>query len=294
MKILVALDTSIQSEFVVKEVARMAANTWADITLLGIEPEAYPNALPFSNADRTHEMHPLVRSLRNHRELFLSQFRTDESPYTESSFSYEWVQVENGLWEDLKVCRGARKRLVTRIRPGNPIRSVLTEARQSPCDLIVLGSTTATSGGDRSRLAKKVIKETDTSVLAVAQAGLPRRIVACLDQDYVSQPSLEIINQMVTLYQTDLEIVGLTTTDGLPDDIDRKMSQILKYYAGNGIKAFVQLVAQTSLEAFAAQAARENLVALWMGKQSLLRRIIPPRGVDRLLDIADSSMLILR
>lgn len=294
MKILVVLDTSVQSEFVVREVARMAANTWADITLLGIEPETYPDTLPFSDADRTNGMHPLVRSLRSLRELFLSQFKVDESPYTESSFSYEWVQLENGLWEDLKVCRGARKRLVTRIRPGSPARSVLAEVRQSPCDLIVLGSTTVASGGDRSRLAKKVIKETDTSVLVVAQADPPRRIIACLDQDYVSQPSLELINQMVTLYQTDLEIIGLTTSDGLPDDIDRKMSQILKYYAGNGIKALVRLVAQTSLEAFAAQAARENLVALWMGKQSLLRRIISPRGVDRLLDIADSSMLILR
>lgn len=294
MKILVVLDTSVQSEFVVRQVARMAANTWADITLLGIEPETFPDALPFTNADRTNEMSPLVRSLRSHRELLLSQFKEDESPYAESSSSYQWVQLENGLWEDLKVCRGARKRLVTRIRPGNPTRSVLTEARQSPCDLIVLGSAAAARSGDRSRLAKKVIKETDTSVLVVAKADSPRRIVACLDQDYVSQPSLELINQMVTLYQTELEIVGLTTSEGLPDDIDRKMSQILKYYAGNSVKALVRLVPQTSLEAFAGDAARENLVALWMGKQSLLRRIIPPRGVDRLLEVADSSILILR
>jgi nucleotide-binding universal stress UspA family protein len=294
MKILVVLDTTVQSEFVVRQVARMAANTWADITLLGIEPETSSDALPFTNADRANELHPLVRSLRSQRELFLSQFKADESPYAESSFSYEWVQLENGLWEDLKVCRGALKRLVTRIRPGNPTRSVVTEARQSPCDLIVLGSATAARGGDSRRLAKKVVKETDTSVLVVAKADPPRRIVACLDQDYVSQPSLELINQMVTLYQAELEIVGLTTSEGLPDDIDRKMSQILKYYAGNSVKALVSLVAQTSLEAFARDAARENLVALWMGKQSLLRRLIPPRGVDRLLEVADSSVLILR
>lgn len=294
MKILVALDTTPQSAFVVQEVARLACNTWADVTLLGIEPEASPSGQRFTKADRTNEEHPLVRSLRDHRARFLAHFKTEESPYTETTFGYELVEVQNGLWEDLKVCRGSRKQLITRIRPGNPARAILIEARQSACDLIVIGSTAADSSDEIGWSAKKIIREVDTSVLVVAEAKQPRRIVACLDHDQVSQPSLEIINQMVTLYQADLEIVGLTTADGLPAELDRKIGQILKYYAANGIKALVRLVAETSSEAFAAQAARENLVALWMGRQSLLRRFIPPRGVDRLLATADSSVLILR
>jgi hypothetical protein len=115
-----------------------------------------------------------------------------------------------------------------------------------------------------------------------------------LDHDLVTQHSLEIINQMATLYQADLEIVGVSTADGLSGEVDRKMSQILKYYAKSGIKALVRSVPRTSLEVFAAQASRENLVALWLGRQSLLHRIISPRGVDRLLDSSDYSILILR
>ncbi len=294
MRILVAVDTTPQSAFVVQEVARLAGSTWADVTLLGVEPETPQNQPSLSAAARPDELHPLVRALRSHRENFLAHFKDEGSPYQETQFSQELVEVQKGLWEDLKVCRGAHKRLVSRIRPGNPARAILLEARESPCDLLVMGTMASQAGGDISRSVKKVIRETDASVLMVSETRQPRRIVACLDHDQVSQPSLEMINQMVTLYQADLEIVGLTGNDGLAGEVDRKMGQILKYYAANGITALVRLVAQSSLVSFAAQAARENLVALWMGRQSLLRRLIPPKSVDRLLDAADASVLILK
>jgi nucleotide-binding universal stress UspA family protein len=294
MNILVALDTNSQSRFVVSEVARLASNTWADITLLGIESETSPDAKPLSANQRINAAHPLAQSLRDYRALFLSKIKAQESPYTETAFDHRWVAVENNLWEDLKVCRGARKQLTTRIRPGNPIRAVMAEVKQYPCDLIVIGSALDGDRGKIGRLSKKVIHEADTSVLVVVKTKHPRRIVACLDHDLVTQHSLEIINQMVTLYQADLEIVGVSTADGLSGEVDRKMSQILKYYAKSGIKALVQSVSQNSLEAFAAQASRENLVALWLGRQSLLHRIISSRGVDRLLDTTDYSTLILR
>lgn len=294
MRILVAVNTTPQSDYVLQEVARLASSTWADVTLLGIEPETPQNQPSLAAADLPDERHPLVSALRGHRENFLAHFKAEESPYQETIFSQELVEVQKGTWEDLKVCRSAHKQLVSRIRPGNPARAILLEARESPCDLIVVGTLATHSGGEISRSVKKVIRETDASVLMVSEAKQPRRIVACLDHDQVSQPSLEMINQMVTLYQADLEIVGLTGSDGLDKEVDRKMGQILKYYAANGITALVRLVAQSSLASFAAQAARENLVALWMGRQSLLRRLIPPKSVDRLLDAADASVLILR
>lgn len=294
MKILVVLDTTPQSTFVVNEVARLASTTWADVTLLGIESETSPGAQPFSAAHRTNAKHPLIQSLRGYRELFLSSFKVDTSPYAETAYDYELVEVENNLWEDLKVCRGSLKHLATRIRPGNPTRAVLAEVKQFPCDLIVIGSALDGGRSEIGRLSKKVIHEADTSVLVVAETKKSRRIVACLDHDLVTQHSLEIINQMATLYQADLEIVGVSNGEGLPGEVDRKMSQILKYYAQSGITALVRSVSRTSLEAFAAQASQENLVALWMGKQSLLHRIISPRGMDRLLDTSDYSVLILR
>ena len=293
MKILVGLDTTPQSTYVVKEVARLAANTWADVTLLGIETDTQQGGPPFSAADRTNENHPLIRSLRGHREDFLSQFRENDSPYTETSFGYELVEVENHLWEDLKVCRSPRKRLTTRIRKGTAARAVLAEARQFPCDLIVIGAFQI-GGGEMSPTAKKVIHEADTSVLVVAENKHPRRIVACLDHDLVSQHSLEMINQMVTLYLASLEIIAVSTSDKLPGEMDRKISQVLKYYTANGIQALVRLVPGESLVEFAAQASSENLVAFWMGKQSLLSRIISPSTMDRLLDSSDYSVLALR
>jgi nucleotide-binding universal stress UspA family protein len=295
MKILAALDSSRQSTFVVNEVARLAANTWADVTLLGIEPEAAStDQMPFTKGDRKAEEHPLIKSLRENRKMFLNHFGSDNSPYNHKVVTSELVEVEKGFWEDLQVCRGSIKQLNTRLRPGNPARAVLAEARNSQCDLIVVGNSISIYGGELTRSVKKIIFEADTSVLMVAESKKPRRIVACLDHDNISQPSLELINQMVTLYGADLEIVGLTTQDTLASNVDNRMGEIIKYYAANKIKALVRFVEENRLETFAAQAAQENLVALWMGKKSLLRRFFHPRSIEKLLTTNDSSLLVLR
>lgn len=295
MKILAALDSSTQSSFVVKEVARLAANTFADVTLLGFEAEAAStDQQPFTPEDRNNAEHPLLSSLRQHRKSFLDHFGPGDSPYTHTYISSELVELQSGYWEDLQVCRGAVKQLHTRLRPGNPARAVLAEASQSQCDLIVIGNAAAAGSGELARSVKKILLEADTSVLMVAESKNPRRIVACLDHDNVSQPSLEMINQMTTLYGADLEVVGLTNRDSLPNDVNQKMGQILKYYAKNKIKALVRLVEENLLESFAAQAAQENLVALWMGKKSLLSKFFHPRYVDKLLATTESSLLILR
>jgi nucleotide-binding universal stress UspA family protein len=295
MKILAALDSSRQSSFVVKEVARLAANTLADVTLLGIEPEAvHADQVSFTRVDRQVDDHPLVASLRQNRNIFLDHFGPEDSPYTPDSVTSELVEVESGLWEDLRVLRGSMKQLNCRVRPGNPAKAVLAEARNSQCDLIVVGNPTPPPKGELSRSVRKIILEAETSVLLVAEFKKPRRIVACLDHINVSQPSLEMINQMVTLYGADLEIAGLTTHDSLASEVDHKMGEVLKYYAANKIKALVSLVEEDRLEAFAAQAAQENLVALWMGKKSLLSRFFHPRNFEKLVSGTESSLLALR
>jgi nucleotide-binding universal stress UspA family protein len=295
MKILAALDSSRQSSFVVKEVARLAANTLADVTLLGIEPEAaHSDQISFTKEDRRVNDHPLITSLRKNRDIFLDHFGPEGSPYTPLSESSELVQVESGLWEDLRVLRGSVKQLNSRLRPGNPAKAVLTEAHNSQCDLIVVGNSRAPGKGELSRSVKKIILEAETSVLLVAEFKKPRRIVACLDHINVSQPSLEMINQMVTLYGADLEIAGLTSHDSLASEVDHKMGEVLKYYAANKIKALVSLVEEDRLQAFAAEAAQENLVALWMGKKSLLSRFFQPKNFGKLVSDAESSLLALR
>jgi len=295
MKILAALDSSSQSSFVVEEVARLAANTWSDVTLLGIEPEAaHSDQIALAREDRRASEHPLLASLRKNRTIFLDHFGSDDSPYKPDHETLELVELENGLWEDLRVLRSSVKQLKCRLRPGNPAKAVLAEARNAQCDLIVIGNCVSSHKGELSRSVKKIILEAETSVLLLAEFKKPRRIVACLDHVNVSQPSLEMINQMVTLYGADLEIAGVTTQDNLASEVDHKMGEVLKYYAANKIKALVRLVEEDSLEAFAGQAAKENLVALWMGKKSLWDKFFQPRNFGKLLSGSESSLLVLR
>ena len=72
MRILVAVDTTPQSAFVVQEVARLAGTTWADVTLLGIEPQTSTKNQSMTGGRRLDEQHPLVKSLRDHRDRFLA------------------------------------------------------------------------------------------------------------------------------------------------------------------------------------------------------------------------------
>ena len=72
------------------------------------------------------------------------------------------------------------------------------------------------------------------------------------------------------------------------------MGQLLDYYAESDVRAWVQLVEASALESFIAQAAQKDLVALWMGKQSFLDKIFFRQRLGKLIDTAQSSVLILR
>ncbi|MCJ7685937.1 MAG: hypothetical protein MUO68_16775 [Desulfobacteraceae bacterium] len=56
------------------------------------------------------------------------------------------------------------------------------------------------------------------------------KIVCYLDHDLVSQQSLEMINQLVTLHKAELEIIDLTRGEGLKAEVEKKMDAILRYY----------------------------------------------------------------
>jgi hypothetical protein len=119
-------------------------------------------------------------------------------------------------------------------------------------------------------------------------------MVCCLDQEQVSQASLELINQLVTLYQARLEVVGLTEKDNLKAPVEKKMAGILDYYTARSITPWLELVEQQSLPAFINKQARRGVVALWMGKKSILEKVLPRGKVNRLVRASQSSVLILR
>ncbi len=119
-------------------------------------------------------------------------------------------------------------------------------------------------------------------------------IDCCLDHDTVSQASIELINQLVTLYHADLEIIGVADAKGLKSEVDRRMASILDYYVSRNIKAWVKVVDGLSLNSIIAQAAEKNLVAMWMGKESFLDKIFSKQRLGKLVTSAESSVLILR
>jgi len=293
MRILVGLDTNPYSTYVVHEVAKLAINTWADITFLGLDSRK----IKFTNhwPNKLNEL-PIVRKLVEFRKEFLAYFPDQSvSPYAKNDQVYEIVQLGKDHLEELCICRG-RKELRVKIRFGTPSKQVLTEAEIEQSDLIVVGcSKGKTCSWEQERNApEKIVKGAPCSVLVVKEEKKPERIVCCLDHDSVSQESLEIINQMVTLHKTNLTIVGLTESDRLKDEVEQKMKQILQYYTAKKIKAWVSVVDISLLDKFIPEAAEKGLIALWMGYSSLLSKFYSQDRVGKLIRTAQSSVLILK
>ena len=118
--------------------------------------------------------------------------------------------------------------------------------------------------------------------------------MCCLDHDQVSQPSLEMINQMVTLYNAKLTLVGLSDGLQLKAEVEKKMDVLLRFYHERGIDPWVELVEFASLDSFITEASRWGLMALWMGRKSILEKALPRSKVNKLIKGGDASVLILR
>jgi nucleotide-binding universal stress UspA family protein len=293
MRILVAVDQHPYSAHVVKDVAKLAGNTWADVTLLGVGAKATDIG---RSSNRAGIKHPLTKKLRNYRRTFLDHFEKEESPYEKRSCNYEFVEVKRGIWEELYICRGDRKDLKIVLRSGNPVKEILAQSQEDESDLVAMG---CYKKGDCQwegavNLPQKVANNATCSVLVVKEEKQIRKIVCCLDQQNISQKSIEMINQMVTLYQTELEIVGLTDGTALKPMVEKNLDAILKYYNARQIKAWIKLVEAGSLPSFISQEARRSMMALWMGEHSLLSKMFPPGKVNKLIQGSESSVLLLR
>ncbi len=293
MRILVAVDQHPYSAHVVKDAAKLAGNTWADVTLLGVGTKAVDFGRP---SDLAGTKLPLIEKLKKYRRIFLDHFEKEESPYEKHSCNYEFIEVKRGIWEELYVCRGARKDLRIVFRSGNPVKEILAQTQEDGSDLVAMGCSREghCQWEDALNVPQKVAANATCSVLVVKEEKQIRKIVCCLDQDNVSQKSIEMINQMVTLYQTELEIVGLTDKAALKPKVEKNLEAILKYYNARQIKAWIKLVETASLESFISQEAKRSMMALWMGAQSILNKMFPRGKVDKLIQGSQSSVLLLR
>jgi hypothetical protein len=172
----------------------------------------------------------------------------------------------------------------------------LAQSQEDDSDLIAMGCRKKGNcqWKDTINLPQKVANNATCSVLIVKETKQIRKIVCCLDQENISQGSIEMINQMVTLYQTELEIVGLTDGATLKPLVAKNLDAILKYYNARQIKAWIKLVDFSSLASFISQEASRSMMALWMGEHSLLSKMFPKGKVDKLIQGSESSVLLLR
>lgn len=297
MKILVAVDQNPYSAHAVSEVAKLAANTWANVGLLGVQSKG---SLPVRREEMDATLltadGPVPQALFALQKQFLSQFDKTDCPYTQAEAFQGFVELKKGLYEIPAVNEHARKKFTVRLRVGNQSKEILSEAKDSESDLIVLGCDHTNGCGwqEDTVIPRKIANDAACSVLVVKKKKPVERIICCLDHDRVSQPSLEMINQMVTLHKAPLTIVGLAESLTLKHEVENKMGSILRYYQERNIEPWIELVELGSLEQFIAQESRWGLMALWMGKQSILEKALPRSKVNKVIKGGDASVLILR
>ncbi|MBU2550064.1 MAG: universal stress protein [Proteobacteria bacterium] len=291
MQILVAVDHNPYSSHAVDEVAKLAANTWANVSLLGVEPRNTINGPSLAASDGLGP-----ETLFSLRDLFLSHFNRETSPYTPAEPGQALTEVRKGIYEASTAPGHTQKKLVLRLRSGSPVKEVLSEAKEEESDLIVLGCDNSSGCGwkNDSGMPRKVASDAPCSVLIVKKRKDVKRIMCCLDHDRVSQASLEMINQLVTLHEAQLTIVGLSGGASLKEEVESKMANILRYYHSRGIEPWIEQVEAASLNSYIAEESRWGLMALWMGKQSIIEKALPRGKVDKLIKGGDASVLILR
>jgi nucleotide-binding universal stress UspA family protein len=288
MRILFAGDEHPYSAYALKEVVNLARNTWADVTLLGVQPPAAAKEEGFAGAG--------AAALRRYRKDFLESWQGEESPYDLKNWRYEWVPLQDGLWEEMLVCRGVKKDLHVRVRVGSLAQEIVAEAGAEHSDLIVLGTTKGAEciWNGAPAVPQKVAGDAACSVLLVKEERPIDRILACLDQSYISQSSLEILNQMVTIHRAELEIIGLSPEGGLKKEVYTRLIELGDYYTDRQVKVATRLTDIKDFEASIAQEAKPDLLALWMGKKSLLQRFFPRDWVGRFVAKCQTSILVMR
>ena len=287
MKLLLAIDDNGYSRYAVHQAARLAANTWPDVTMLAIAGDA----ARFADEDPGQEpASPGTRLLDRSRADFIDALGTGMDLYgtgEDAPFKRNGSVVEKDV--------SGRKNFALRLRHGDPAKAIVAEAKSAGSDLIVIGCGHHEGGwGGGEDVSGKVADAADCSVFIIRENRAPSRVVCCLDHAHVSQESLELINQWVTLHGAELEVAGVLKHGDLKEDVEAKMGEVLDYYLSRDIQARVRVVDESSLESFIESGGENDLMALWLPHKSPLMRFFKKSRVASLVNHASSSILILR
>ena len=281
MRILGALDENSYSFNILKDLALLCSNTWADITLLVLSDKK--------------ELKEPEKLLKEYVQNFYQFAGEKEGPYKIPK-DFKLTKTTNG--ELIFRTKGIKEFVLKLIFAKDPSKEILKQAKELEADLIVLG---CSKGMDCQwkgivGLPHKVARDANCSVLIIKESTAPKQIISFLDQSNVSQESLELINQMVTIHDAGLKIVGLMGEKGVvgKDNVEKKMLEILYYYNEKGMKAWITFIDKNEIEEYIARATGEGMVALWMGKKSFFSKIFSTNLLIKLIEHAKSSVLILR
>ncbi|MCB2190623.1 MAG: universal stress protein [Deltaproteobacteria bacterium] len=277
MRILVALDQDPRSAHTLSQVTRLLVNTWANVTLLGIVP---------NKSGEGGITEDFVETMHQYHRAVLRGFDGGDMPYAPAGDDYEVAEIRPGIFEKISDSDGGIKELTVRIRVGDPAQAILEEAQDCGSDLIVL------HGEMDSQ--QKIATKADCSVLIVKEERDTGRILCFLDDDLLSQKSLELITQMAVLFKAEIEIAGLTDKPNMEAKIESKLDWLTHYFNRKGIQPWVQLVALSSLEQFVLKEDHWSLVTMWMGESSIFKRLFSVNKVAKLLESRKSSVLLLR
>lgn len=288
MKILFAADTHPYSAHALEVLSQLAENTWADVTILGVASD--------SRTPEPMKENPLAEALAQYREKFLQHWPDNACPYTPEQLRYQWIEIGKGLWQQLLVSSGGRKDLAIRVRFGDPYTELVTATRSERSDLVVLGCTGGAQcvWADSPNVPQKLVDGSDCSILLVKEAQPVKTVYACFDESNVSQESLEMINQVASAYEAQLQIVGLTKSGGINAQVYSWLDVVYYYYKKKGLQVSQRLVEIAEFEAFINHEVEEGLLALWLGKKALLSRFFKKKSVGRFVQSSRSSVLVLR
>lgn len=285
MRILVALDTNPYSHFVANEVGKMAVNTWSDITLLGIQdPKESFNKIEDS---------PLAKNLLDFREIVTSYYPKGECPYSRDQIT-SFTKIDENTY--VATGKGGLKTLKILIKRGtNLAEEIVKQAEEDESTLIIIGCNKEDNcKWQMQDVPAKVAYEANCSVFVVKENKNPEQIVCCLDQEYITQNSLELINQMVTLYKAELRIVGISQGKGLKIKVENTLKNLFMYYLKQDIPIWLEAIDSSVFPNFVNQVAQNSLIAIWVGQKSFIKKFFPDEKISNLINTAPSSVLLLR
>ncbi|WP_027721761.1 hypothetical protein [Maridesulfovibrio zosterae] len=289
MKVLIPVDANLYSMYAIRHAAQLAANTWPEVVILAMEKEIDDldtDTIPFEIS------HPKMRMLHNYCKDFLNLLESGSELYCSEDETPEVKAIGKHVFEEKL---SGIKKLRLHLRSEAPTKAILKEAKRVSSDLIILGCGDGVCdwAGD-PQAPGKVAEKTDCSVLILKKEHTISKVVCCLDHAHATQKSFEMINQLVTLNNAELEIVGVLKHGQLQEEVEQQMSKVLDYYIRLGIPTLVKVVDEESLETFICSGAQNDLIAVWLSPKSTLQRLLSRGKVASFVEKTLSSILILR